>query len=388
VKIEDSTPSGGRGLVAADSIEPVAPLLVVPFDNVFRILPEDVDHDEDSSSLYWAASMAWKLLKEKANGGSRWRGWIGALPPKGSLAMPISWTHDEVKLLGDPYIIRELTAQQEAYAEFWRIKQERGGEAVSWSYSNDFMWAVQCILSRSFFDPSYGHMIVPGIDMSNHSFRPSANVAVKHGGRSSQGLDALDEVCDPDIVKNEPSTFCLLSGPRPLTLGSEVTISYGSWTNEVFLLLFGFIPSPNSNDVVILFPCLLDLACCMLHFSSGVRVTDDVEEEVSDALSRSEEVMRKASNYNQLILTGEGCDARIDGAVELARAALGLDASLTPNRFISKAVSERLEALLKVEEVIKTMEGGLRTEAISLSSAYRRSKIEILQAYQRLNWQA
>lgn len=385
VLIEESTPSGGRGLVAASSIEPVTALLEVPFTNVFRILPDDVADDEDGSSLYWAASMAWKLLKEEAKGeSSHWRHWIKALPPPGSLVMPISWTVDEVALLGDPYTIRELVAQQEAYSEFRRIKLDRG-QGGSWSHDH-YIWAVQCILSRSFFDPSYGHMVVPGIDMSNHNFRPSACVAVKHGGKSSQGLDALDEVCDSSLAKNEPSTFCLISSPRPLASGSEVTITYGSWTNEVFLLLFGFIPSPNPNDVLILFPCLLDLACCLLSFSREIEISDEIEEEVSAALSRNEEVMKKASNFNQLILTGEGCDARIDGAFEMARAALGLDASISPESFISRVAKSRLEALLKAEELAK--ENSLRPEAVCLSAAYRKSKIEIIQAYQNLNWHA
>ena len=35
--------------------------------------------------------------------------------------------------------------------------------------------------------------------------------------------------------------------------GDEVTISYGPWPNDVFYLLFGFVPRNNPFDVAVLF---------------------------------------------------------------------------------------------------------------------------------------
>lgn len=37
-------------------------------------------------------------------------------------------------------------------------------------------WAWSCVHSRSFKDGAGGHLIVPGIDMANHSFAPTAAV--------------------------------------------------------------------------------------------------------------------------------------------------------------------------------------------------------------------
>jgi hypothetical protein len=37
-------------------------------------------------------------------------------------------------------------------------------------------WAWSCAHSRSFKDGAGGHLIVPGIDMANHAFAPSASV--------------------------------------------------------------------------------------------------------------------------------------------------------------------------------------------------------------------
>jgi len=39
-----------------------------------------------------------------------------------------------------------------------------------------------------------------------------------------------------------------------------VTISYGAFPNDVFLLFFGFVPDPNPHDAVPLFADLADLA--------------------------------------------------------------------------------------------------------------------------------
>ena len=44
--------------------------------------------------------------------------------------------------------------------------------------------------------------------------------------------------------------------------GEEVTISYGDWPNDVFLLFFGFLPDNNRHDAIVLFHGLRDLVQC------------------------------------------------------------------------------------------------------------------------------
>ena len=41
--------------------------------------------------------------------------------------------------------------------------------------------------------------------------------------------------------------------------GEEVTISYGNWPNDVFLLFFGFLPDNNQHDAIVLCHGLGDL---------------------------------------------------------------------------------------------------------------------------------
>lgn len=44
--------------------------------------------------------------------------------------------------------------------------------------------------------------------------------------------------------------------------GEEVTISYGNWPNDVFLLFFGFLPDNNQHDAIVLCHGLADLVQC------------------------------------------------------------------------------------------------------------------------------
>ena len=51
--------------------------------------------------------------------------------------------------------------------------------------------------------------------------------------------------------------------------GAEVTISYGAFPNDVFLLFFGFVPDPNPHDAVLLFADLHDLASVAAETASA-----------------------------------------------------------------------------------------------------------------------
>ena len=67
----------------------------------------------------------------------------------------------------------------------------------------------------------------------------------------SQGLQAAAEVGEVDAQTRQ--YFQLCAGEDGIEEGKEVTISYGSWPNDVFLLFFGFCPDANTNDSVVLF---------------------------------------------------------------------------------------------------------------------------------------
>ena len=76
---------------------------------------------------------------------------------------------------------------------------------------------LQVLHSRCFFDPSMQqHLCVPGVDMANHSFSPSAEVRVLHNPDSCQGLSAVEEVVPVEVLAQQqpqaPSCFQLLAG--------------------------------------------------------------------------------------------------------------------------------------------------------------------------------
>ena len=83
------------------------------------------------------------------------------------------------------------------------------------------------------------------------SARPIASCRCVHSPGCCQGADALDDLCPPETAaaaRQEPSRFELVAGDTGITAEEEVTISYGSWPSDVFLLFFGFAPDNNPND--------------------------------------------------------------------------------------------------------------------------------------------
>lgn len=111
-------------------------------------------------------------------------------------------------------------------------------------------WALSLVHSRSFVQAGR-HVWVPGIDMANHTLEPNATIRCLQSPGASQGAAALEEVCPPAAAAaaaQEPSRFELVAGEEGIAAGDEVTISYGSWPSDVFLLFFGFAPGGNPHD--------------------------------------------------------------------------------------------------------------------------------------------
>ena len=75
------------------------------------------------------------------------------------------------------------------------------------------------------------------------------------------------------------STAAPLHFPRA---GKEVTISYGNWPNDLFYLLFGFVPEENPYDSVVLFRNLEDAATFIARLQ-GTREDEPLKVGGSDA---------------------------------------------------------------------------------------------------------
>ncbi|OMJ82792.1 hypothetical protein SteCoe_16387 [Stentor coeruleus] len=115
-----------------------------------------------------------------------------------------------------------------------------------------FMWACQAVLTRaySFSKDKYyrlafhkglgneknvvGAVMLPGIDIFNHSPRPKSH-AVAIGGHGIQYLD-------------NPSQ-AVAKADRNMNMGDELYMSYGSKTNIELSILHGFIIENNDDDI-------------------------------------------------------------------------------------------------------------------------------------------
>lgn len=171
------------------------------------------------------------------------------------------FTDAEILALQEPDTVQEAQAMKVSHqACFQELKEDL--ELVGCG-RKEFDWAVSVLHSRCFIEgPNSTHMTVPGVDMANHSFTPNASVRCVHSPGACQGVEALEEVCQP--LPPQPATFQLMSGPDGIREGEEVTISYGDWPNDVFLLFFGFLPQANEHDSVVLFHSLHTMVHCYL----------------------------------------------------------------------------------------------------------------------------
>lgn len=61
----------------------------------------------------------------------------------------------------------------------------------------------------------------------------------------------------------------LAEAARAVSAGQEVTIDYGRWPNDVYLLFYGFVPAFNEWDSVVLFDTLQDLVAFAVSFEAS-----------------------------------------------------------------------------------------------------------------------
>ncbi|KAF8065588.1 hypothetical protein HT031_003189 [Scenedesmus sp. PABB004] len=245
----------GRTLVALRDVQPGEVLLAVPMEHVF------VSQPTDELEMHWAAEMALRLLREHhaaGAGGSAWEPWLASLPR--DVPTPVEFTQREVELLAVPASIRAVVNMRQVLEDCYdALAGELAAIGCGW---RDFLWAVQVLHSRCFFEPtSRRHLAVPGIDMCNHdSAAPCAAVRLLHSPGACQGLAALEEVAPAAAGAAGGSFFQLVAGGDGVRRGAQVSICYGSWPAEPFVLLFGFVPCGNPHDSVILFADLAAMA--------------------------------------------------------------------------------------------------------------------------------
>jgi hypothetical protein len=187
------------------------------------------------------------------------------------------------------------------------------------------------------FSPVAGiHVWVPGVDLCNHNNNdsedgrgPNATVRCIHNPDVCQGAAATEEIAPPQVNSTpRPSMFELVAGEQGIGKGEEVTISYGNWPNDVFLLFFGFIPKENSNNSVVLFQNLEEVAEFVSEVvAEGTGIEFELLNQLKDTETREQWYTSLAkelqgldsstieAEYLRLVLTPAGIDYRLIDAL-------------------------------------------------------------------------
>ncbi|KAG7032561.1 Histone-lysine N-methyltransferase setd3 [Cucurbita argyrosperma subsp. argyrosperma] len=245
----------GLGLLASDHIPKGSELIVLPHNLPLRFdSPEAGDTEEADSILVnlarqvpeelWSMKLGLKLLKERAKVGSFWWPYIGNLPEV--FSVPIFFPGDDIKNLQYAPLLHQVNKRCRFLLDFDKevkrtldsVKPEDhpfGGQTVD---ASSLGWAMAAVSSRAF--RLYGKnltvgttnsvpMMLPLIDMCNHSFNSNARI-VQEQDAGSMKLK-VKVVAEAEIEGNVP-----------------LTLNYGCLDNDLFLLDYGFVIASNQYD--------------------------------------------------------------------------------------------------------------------------------------------
>ncbi|ONI31823.1 hypothetical protein PRUPE_1G332800 [Prunus persica] len=257
VKIAQDS-SFGLGLVASEEIPKGSELIVLPEHVPLRfgsLESEGGDGGLDSVIVnlarhvpeeLWAMKLGLKLLQERAKTGSFWWPYISSLPE--TFNIPIFFPGEDIKNLQYAPLLYQvnkrcrflLDFEQEVKCALENLKPNDhpfGGQAVD---ASSLGWAMSAVSSRAF--RLYGKklsgeinndvpMMLPLIDMCNHSFKPNAIILQDQDDRDVTML--VKVVAETGIKQND----CLV-------------LNYGCLNNDLFLLDYGFVIPSNPYDCI------------------------------------------------------------------------------------------------------------------------------------------
>ncbi|KAK7358238.1 hypothetical protein VNO77_00164 [Canavalia gladiata] len=254
VKIAQLDSSNGLGLVAKQEIPSGSDLIVLPHHLPLRFISLDSDpHDSLMLQLarqvpeeLWAMKLGLKLLQERAKIGSFWWPYISNLPQ--TYTVPIFFPGEDIKNLQYAPLLHQvnkrcrflLDFEQEVKSTLASLTPDShpfGGQEVD---ASSLGWAMSAVSSRAFRLYGDKHpngtridipMMLPLIDMCNHSFSPNARI-VQEQDTSSMKMQ-VKVVAETAIKEDDPLLLC-----------------YGSLSNDFFLLDYGFTIHSNPYDCV------------------------------------------------------------------------------------------------------------------------------------------
>ncbi|XP_076953512.1 uncharacterized protein LOC143627617 [Bidens hawaiensis] len=251
IRIADFGPLG-LGLVASEEIPKGSDLIALP-EHVplkFPVIGNDDDGDESLPGLLnvarhvpeelWTMKLGLKLLQERAKTGSFWWPYISNLPE--AFTVPIFFSGDDIKNLQYAPLLYQvnkrcrflLDFEKEVRREVEDVKLQNhpfGGRDVD---ASSLGWAMSAVSSRAFrLHGNNGDvpMMLPLIDMCNHSFNPNAEIVQEQGSGKQKML--VKVVAGMNIKERD-----------------HLTLNYGCLNNDLFLLDYGFVVPSNPYDCI------------------------------------------------------------------------------------------------------------------------------------------
>lgn len=242
----------GLGLVASQDI-PKGSLLIALPDHIPLKFESDAADGADSVLVdlarqvpeeLWAMKLGLKLLQERARLGSFWWPYISNLPE--TYGVPIFFQGEDIKNLQYAPLLYQVNKRcrflldfdqevRRALASVKPIDHPFGGQELN---ASSLGWAMSAVSSRAF--RLHGKklaagtrnevpMMLPLIDMCNHSFNPNAQIIQEED--DSELL--IKVVAESEIKQND-----------------SLLLNYGCLSNDLFLLDYGFVIPSNPYDTI------------------------------------------------------------------------------------------------------------------------------------------
>ncbi|XP_022882111.1 histone-lysine N-methyltransferase setd3 [Olea europaea var. sylvestris] len=274
-QLEEGSNGLGLGLVAAENIPKESDLISLPRHIPLKFEAADAEDGAHSTLVnlarnvpeeLWAMKLGLKLLQERAKTGSFWWPYISNLPE--TYSVPIFFPGEDIKNLQYAPLLYQVNKRCRFLLDFEKlVKYELqslkandhpfGGQGAD---ASSLGWAMSAVSSRAF--RLYGNkrpdgthidapMMLPLIDMCNHSFKPNAEIVQEQEANNEKML--VKVIARTQIMQDDP-----------------LVLNYGFLNNDFFLLDYGFVMDPNPYDCVELKydPALLDAASMAAGISS------------------------------------------------------------------------------------------------------------------------
>ncbi|CAK7326802.1 unnamed protein product [Dovyalis caffra] len=247
--------TNGLGLIASQDIPKGSQLIALPDHIPLKFGDEDgvdvvnsvlVNLAQKVPEELWAMKLGLKLLQERAKVSSFWWPYISNLPQ--TYSVPIFFQGEDIKKLQYAPLLYQvnrrcrflLDFEQEVKRAVENLKQNDhpfDGQDVD---ASSLGWAMSAVSSRAF--RLYGEklpdgtridapMMLPLIDLCNHSFDPNAQIIQEQDAGSAKML--IKVVAETPIKQND-----------------ALLLNYGCLNNDLFLLDYGFVIPSNPYDCI------------------------------------------------------------------------------------------------------------------------------------------